>query len=87
MESKYSDFKNSLKYIDHYDNVKLLMIQRKLEKYKNDKQIISNLLDGLTEYEKNNLIQLYTNQIKLLNNSITNYKDKIIKKRKQIGLI
>ena len=85
MEPIYSDFKNFLRYDNDYDVAKLLMIQRKIEQFKNDKKIISNLLAGLTWYEKNKLIQLYTSQIGSLNNSINNYKHKIIKERKQIG--
>ena len=86
MKSIYDDFKNSLKCDSNYDIVKLLMIQRKIEQCKNNEQIISNLISGLTEQEKYKLIQLYTSQIGSLNNSINNYKNKIIRERKKIGV-
>ena len=84
MKSINGDSKNSLRYDSDYDFVKLLMIQRKIEQCKNNKQIISNLVSGLTWYEKNKLIQLYTSQICSLNNSVNNYKNKIIRERKMI---
>ena len=87
MMSIQGDFKNSLKYDSNYDIVKLFMIQRKIEQCKNNKQIISSLLFGLTEHERNKLVQLYTRQINSLNNSINNYKNKIIRERKNIGII
>ena len=84
MKSINGDSKNSLRYDSDYDFVKLLMIQRKIEQCKNNKKVISNLVSGLTEHEKNKLIQLYTSQICSLNNSVNNYKNKIIRERKMI---
>lgn len=87
MKSIYGEFKNSLRCDYNYDIVKLLMIQRKIEQCKYNKQIISSLLFHLTEHERNRLVQLYTRQISSLNNSINNYKNKIIRVRKKIGVI
>lgn len=84
MKSNYNDFKASLKYDDNCDIVKLLKIQRKLDEGDINKEKIRSLISNLSEYEKNKIIQLYTKQINSLNNSINNYKYKIIKERKQL---
>jgi hypothetical protein len=83
MDLKNSEFRKSLKYETDYDMVKLLSIQRKIEANRNDEQIISKLISSLTKSEKDKLIQLYNSQILFLNNSINNYKNKIIKERKK----
>ena len=79
MNLKNVKFRKSLKYEIDYDMVKLLNIQRKIEQYKNDKNEISKLIARLNSDEKEKIIQLYKNQIVLLNNSLCNYKNKIEK--------
>ena len=79
MSLKNSDFRNYLKYETDYDMVKILSIQRKIEENKNNEKIISKLLSNLTKSDKDKLIQLYNSQILSLNNSINNYKNKILK--------
>ena len=83
MSLKNSDFRNYLKYETDYDMVKILSIQRKIEENKNNEKIISKLLSNLTKSDKDKLIQLYNSQILYLNNSINNYKNKILKERKK----
>lgn len=75
-------FRESLKYEDNYDVVKLLSIQRILENGIVSKEKISEAIKELSEVEKRKIIQLYMQQIQFVKNSINNYRCKIISKRK-----
>lgn len=77
-----NSFRESLKYEDNYDVVKLLSIQRILENGIVSKEKISEAIKELSEVEKRKIIQLYMQQIQFVKNSINNYRCKIISKRK-----
>lgn len=84
MESQINSFRESLRYNEGCDVVKLLKIQRELEKDEINKTTINKLIKDLSECEKRRILQMYVNQIELLNDAINNYRCRIINERKRL---
>lgn len=84
MESQINSFRESLRYNEDCDVVKLLKIQGELEKDEINKTTINKLIKDLSECEKRKILQIYVNQIELLNDTINNYRCRIINERKRL---
>lgn len=84
MKSQIGCFRESLRYEENYNVLKLLKIQKELEKDEINKVTINKLINDLSECEKRMILQMYINQIELLNNAINNCKNKIIYERKKL---
>ncbi len=84
MKSQIGCFRESLRYEERYNVLKLLKIQKELEKDEINKVTMNKLINDLSECEKRKILQMYINQIELLNNAINNCKNKIIYERKKL---
>ena len=80
--SEKEKFLNSIKYSEYDSKIKLLKIQKELVKMGINKENIALLTKDLSEDEKQKLEDLYEIQINQLNSNIENYKNKIIKIRR-----
>ena len=80
--SEKEKFLNSIKYSEYNSKIKLLKIQKELVKMGINKENIALLTKDLSEDEKQKLEDLYEMQIKQLKSNIENYKNKIIKIRR-----
>lgn len=80
--SEKEKFLNSIKYSEYNSKIKLLKIQKELVKIGINKENIVLLTKDLSEDEKQKLEDLYEMQINQLNSNIENYKNKIIKIRR-----
>lgn len=80
--SEKEKFLNSIKYSEYNNKIKLLKIQKELVKMGINKENIELLTKDLSEDEKQKLEDLYEMQINQINSNIENYKNKIIKIRR-----
>lgn len=78
-------FRESLKFKENSEKLELLRVQGELEKDEITLELAQKLTQHLNKEQKRNLIELYKNQIKELEDSIENYKKKIIKIRNKIN--
>jgi len=76
-------FKESLKFKQDEEKLELLRIQRELEKEGITIQLVQKLTKHLSKEQRNKLIELYKNQINNLEDSLQNYKRKILEIRKK----
>lgn len=83
-EKNNKSFINNIKFEEDKEKVKLLKIQEELEQKGISKKNIFNLTKGLSESQKQKLEDLYKIQIKELEISTENYKNRIISMRKNI---
>lgn len=77
-------FKEGIKFEEDLEKKKLLEIQRKLEEGGMTVELATELTKDLTNEEKNNLLELYKVQIKELEQSLQNYKKRILAIRKKV---
>lgn len=73
-----SEFKENIKFEEDLSKKKLLEIQRKLEEGGITLELASELTKDLTSEEKSSLLELYKAQINKLEESLKNYKRKIL---------
>ena len=78
------NFKAEIKFEEDLEKKKLLDIQRKLEQGGMTVELATVLTKDLTNEEKNNLLELYKTQIKELEQSLQNYKKRILAIRKRV---
>ena len=78
-----SKFKQKIKFEEDFSIKKLLEIQRKLEEGGISLELASELTKNLTSEEKSNLLELYKTQINDLEESLKNYKKRILAIRKK----
>lgn len=77
-------FKEAIKFEEDLEKKKLLYIQRKLEEGGMTVELATELTKDLTDEEKNNLLELYKTQITQLEQSLQNYKKRILAIRKKV---
>lgn len=73
-----NNFKEEIKIEEDLEKKKLLDIQKKLEDGGITTELAEELTKDLTSEEKSNLLELYKTQINNLENSLQNYKRKIL---------
>lgn len=83
-EKNNKSFMNNIKFEEDKEKLKLLKIQEELEQKGISKKNIFNLTKGLSENQKQKLEDLYKIQIRELELSTENYKNKIISMRKNM---
>lgn len=83
-EKNNKSFMNNIKFEEDKEKLKLLKIQEELEQKGISKKNIFNLTKGLSENQKKKLEDLYKIQIRELELSTENYKNKIISMRKNM---
>lgn len=79
-----NNFREEIKFEEDLEKKKLLEIQRKLEEGGMTIELATKLTKDLTNEEKNNLLELYKTQINELEESLKNYKKKILEIRKRV---
>ena len=77
-------FKEEIKFEEDLGKKKLLEIQKKLEEGGMTIELATELTKDLTDEEKNNLLELYQTQITELEESLQNYKKRILAIRKRV---
>jgi len=77
-----TEFKEKIKFEEDFSIKKLLEIQRKLEEGGITLELASELTKDLTTEEKSKLLELYKFQINKLEESLKNYKRKILEIKK-----
>ena len=77
-------FKESLKSTESLERIELINIQRQLEEGGITLKLAQELTKHLNKEQKKKLLELYKNQIRDLEDSIENYKRKIIEIRKKV---
>lgn len=73
-----NNFREEIKFEEDLEKKKLLEIQRKLEEGGMTIELATKLTKDLTNEEKGNLLELYKTQIDDLEESLKNYKKKIL---------
>ena len=84
MVEKKNKFKEEIKFKEDSEKKKLLDIQKKLEEGGITVELATQLTKYLTNEEKNNLLELYKTQITELEQSLQNYKKRILAIRKKV---
>ncbi len=79
-----TNFKEKIKFEEDLEKKKLLTIQRKLEKGGMTLELANKITKDLTSEEKLKLLELYKTQINDLEESLKNYKRKILEIRKKV---
>lgn len=79
-----TNFKEKIKFEEDLEKKKLLTIQRKLEEGGMTLELANKLTKDLTSEEKLKLLELYKTQINDLEESLKNYKRKILEIRKKV---
>lgn len=85
IEKNNKSFLNEIKFEEDPDKQKLLKIQEELEQRGISKKNIFNLTKDLSENQKQKLEDLYKTQIREIEQSTENYKNKIISMRKKLA--
>lgn len=79
-----NNFREEIKFEEDLEKKKLLEIQRKIEEGGMTIELATKLTKDLTNEEKGNLLKLYKTQIDDLEESLKNYKKKILEIRKKV---
>ncbi len=83
-KEKHDNFLKMLKVEEDQELKQLIKIQEELERIGINKKNVQELTKSLSEEQKQRLEKLYKEQIKKLEEDITNKKNKIIEIRKKI---
>lgn len=78
------NFKEKIKFEEDLEKKKLLEIQRRLEEGGMTLEVASELTRDLTSEEKSDLLELYKTQINKLEESLKNYKKRILTITKKV---
>lgn len=79
-----NNFREEIKFEEDLEKKKLLDVQRKLEDGGITTELAEKLTKDLTSEEKGKLLELYKTQINDLEESLKNYKNKILEIRKRV---